>query len=177
VGLLVDFTALEAGRLAPQARLVDMGSVLQRLSAEWTDRTSRHQVVAEIEPGLDKVMGDERLLRRSIEEVIDNAVKFSPDGGEIRLVARNHHVNGASGPHRIEVSITDQGIGIDPDDAASVFGDFQQVDASATRTYGGLGLGLAFVRRIVEAHDGTVEVDQTCTTGTRLIVRIPSVDS
>jgi two-component system sensor histidine kinase VicK len=177
VGLLVDFTALDTGRLAPKARLVDMGSVLQRLSAEWSDRALRHQVVAEIEPGLDKVMGDERLLRRSIEEVIDNAVKFSPDGGEIRLVARNHHGNGASGSDRIEVSITDQGIGIDPDDAASVFGDFQQVDASATRTYGGLGLGLAFVRRIVEAHDGTVEVDQTCTTGTRLIVRIPSVDS
>jgi len=176
VGLLVDFTALEAGRLAPKARLVDMGAVLKRLSAEWSDRASRHQFVAEIEPGLDKVMGDERLLRRSIEEVIDNAVKFSPDGGEVRLVARNHIVNGASSD-RIEVSITDEGIGIDPDDAASVFGDFQQIDASATRTYGGLGLGLAFVRRIVEAHDGTVEVDLDRTTGTRLIVRIPSVES
>jgi two-component system, OmpR family, sensor histidine kinase VicK len=177
VGLLVDFTALEAGRLAPRARLVDMGSVLQRLSAEWSNRVSRHQVVAEIEPGLDKIMGDERLLRRSIEEVIDNAVKFSPNGGEIRLVARNQRVNGVSGPDRIEVSITDQGIGIDPDDAARVFSDFQQVDASTTRTYGGLGLGLAFVRRIVEAHDGSVEVDQDCTIGTRLIVRIPSADS
>lgn len=177
VGLLVDFTALEAGRLAPKPRLVDMAAVLQKLSAEWSDRASRHQVVAEIEPGLDKVMGDERLLRRSIEEVIDNAVKFSPDGGEIRLVARNQHVNGAPGIDKIEVSITDQGIGIDPDDAARVFSDFQQVDASATRTYGGLGLGLAFVRRIVEAHDGTVEVDPDLTTGTRLIVRIPSADS
>jgi two-component system, NarL family, sensor histidine kinase BarA len=177
VGLLVDFTALEAGRLSPKARLVDMAAMLQRLSTEWSDRASRHQVVAEIEPGLDMVMGDERLLRRSIEEVIDNAVKFSPDGGEIRLVARNRHVNGASGSDKIEVSITDQGIGIDPDDAARVFSDFQQVDASATRTFGGLGLGLAFVRRIVEAHDGTVEVDLDHTTGTRLIVRIPSAAS
>ena len=154
VGLLVDFTALEAGRLAPKPRLVDMAAVLQKLSAEWSDRAPRHQIVAEIEPELDKVMGDERLLRRSIEEVIDNAVKFSPDGGEVLLVARNQHVNGASGSDKIEVSITDQGIGIDPDDAARVFSDFQQVDASVTRTYGGLGLGLAFVRRIVEAHDG-----------------------
>jgi two-component system, OmpR family, sensor histidine kinase VicK len=177
VGLLVDFTALEAGRLAPKARLVDMAAVLQKLSTEWSDRAPRHQVVAEIEPGLDKVMGDERLLRRSIEEVIDNAVKFSPDGGEVLLVARNQHVNGAPGSDKIEVSITDQGIGIDPDDAARVFSDFQQVDASDTRTYGGLGLGLAFVRRIVEAHDGTVEVDPDLTTGTRLIVRIPSADS
>ncbi len=177
VGLLVDFAALEAGRLAPKARLVDMAAVLQKLSAEWSDRAPRHQIVAEIEPKLDKVMGDERLLRRSIEEVIDNAVKFSPDGGEILLVARNQHVNGASGSDKIEVSITDQGIGIDPDDAARVFSDFQQVDASVTRTYGGLGLGLAFVRRIVEAHDGTVEVDPDLTTGTRLIVRIPSAVS
>ena len=177
VGLLVDFTALEAGRLAPKASLVDMGAVLERLSAEWSDRASRHQFAAEIEPGLEKVMGDERLLRRSIEEVIDNAVKFSPEGGEIRLVARNHRVNGVAGSDRVEVSISDQGIGIDPDDAARVFSDFQQVDASATRTYGGLGLGLAFVRRIVEAHDGTVEVDLDRTTGTRLIVRIPPVRS
>jgi len=174
VGLLVDFTALEAGRLSPKARLVDMGAVLERLSAEWSERASRHQFVAEIQPGLDKVTGDERLLRRSIEEVIDNAVKFSPDGGEIRLAARNHRVNGVAGSDRVEVSISDQGIGIDPDDAARVFGDFQQVDASATRTYGGLGLGLAFVRRIVEAHDGTVEVDLDRTRGTRLIVEIPS---
>ena len=177
VGLLVDFTALEAGRLAPKARLVDMETLLERLSAEWSDRASRHDVVAEIEPGLEKVMGDERLLRRSIEEVIDNAVKFSPDGGEIRLAARNLQANGAALPNRIEVSITDQGIGIDPDDVAHVFSDFHQLDASTTRTYGGLGLGLAFVRRIVEAHDGTVEVDSAHTTGTRLTMRIPSVDS
>jgi two-component system sensor histidine kinase VicK len=177
VGLLVDFTALEAGRLAPKARLVDMETLLERLTAEWSDRASRHDVVAEIEPGLEKIMGDERLLRRSIEEVIDNAVKFSPDGGEIRLVARNLRANGAALPNRIEVSITDQGIGIDPDDVAHVFSDFHQLDASTTRTYGGLGLGLAFVRRIVEAHDGTVEVDSAHTTGTRLTMRIPSVDS
>jgi len=177
VGLLVDFTALEAGRLAPKARLVDMETLLERLSAEWSDRASRHDVIAEIEQGLDRVVGDERLLRRSIEEVIDNAVKFSPDGGEVRLVARNQHANGGARPNRIEVSITDQGIGIDPDDVAHVFSDFHQLDASATRTYGGLGLGLAFVRRIVEAHDGTVEVDSAHTTGTRLIMRIPSVDS
>ena len=177
VGLLVDFTALEAGRLAPKARLVDMETLLGRLGAEWSDRATRHEVVAEIEPGLDRVMGDERLLRRSIEEVIDNAVKFSPGGGEIRLVARNQQANGAARPNRIEVSITDQGIGIDPDEVAHVFSDFHQLDASATRTYGGLGLGLAFVRRIVEAHDGTVEVDSAHTAGTRLIMRIPSVDS
>ncbi|CAN5517246.1 hypothetical protein BH20ACT23_BH20ACT23_19330 [soil metagenome] len=177
VGLLVDFTALEAGRLAPKARLVDMATLLERLSAEWSDRASRHEVVVEIEPGLEKVVGDERLLRRSIEEVIDNAVKFSPDGGEVRLVARNQHANGGARPNTIEVSITDEGIGIDPEDVAHVFSDFHQLDASATRTYGGLGLGLAFVRRIVEAHDGTVEVDSAHITGTRLIMRIPSVDS
>jgi two-component system, OmpR family, sensor histidine kinase VicK len=177
VGLLVDFTALEAGRLAPRARLVDMAMMLERLSAEWADRATGHEVVAEIESGLEKVMGDERLLRRSVEEIIDNAVKFSPDGGMIRIAARNLQANGSSVPDRIEVSITDQGIGIDPDDVAHVFSDFHQLDASATRTYGGLGLGLAFVRRIVEAHDGTVEVDSAHRSGTRLVMRIPSTTS
>ncbi|MGH2751299.1 MAG: ATP-binding protein [Actinomycetota bacterium] len=177
VGLLVDYAALEAGRLSPNTRLVDVGALLERLRGEWAERASRHEFVIEVEAGLGRVMGDERLLRRSMEEVLDNAVKFSPEGGVVRLRARNHQANGAGSVNRVEVSVADEGIGISPDDMARVFSDFHQLDGSPTRTYGGLGLGLAFVRRIVEAHDGTVEVDSEPERGTRLIMRIPSVDS
>jgi len=117
------------------------------------------------------------LLRRSVEEIIDNAVKFSPEGGSIRLCARNAPPNGSGAPHRIEVSIVDQGIGIGPEDLERVFSDFHQIDGSQTRTFGGLGLGLAFVRRIVEAHDGTVEAESNPEQGTRMVVRLPSTDS
>ncbi|MGH2777103.1 MAG: ATP-binding protein [Actinomycetota bacterium] len=175
VDLLVDFASLEAGRLAPKASRVDMAGLLRRLQNEWAERATRHTIVIEVEPNLAKVLGDERLLRRSMEELLDNAIKFSPDGGVVELRARNDPANGRVNAGRIEISVADQGIGIEPDDVARVFSDFQQLDGSQTRSYGGLGLGLAFVRRIVEAHDGTVEVDSSRTGGTRLIVRIPSV--
>lgn len=175
IDLLVDFASLEAGRLAPKAGRVDMAGLLERLQAEWTERSTRHTIVIETEPNLAKVLGDERLLRRSMEELLDNAIKFSPDGGIVDLRARNYPADGRVDANRIEISVADQGIGIESDDVARVFSDFQQLDGSQTRSYGGLGLGLAFVRRIVEAHDGTVEVDGSRASGTRLIVRIPSV--
>lgn len=177
IGLLVDFASLEAGRLAPKAMRVDMARLLARLQDEWDERSTHHSIVTEIEPHLAKVFGDERLLRRSFEELLDNAIKFSPDGGVVELRARNDPGNGQVIAHRIEITVADQGIGIEPEDSARVFGDFQQLDGSQTRSYGGLGLGLAFVRRIVEAHDGTIEVDNNQAGGTRFIVRIPSVPS
>jgi two-component system sensor histidine kinase VicK len=177
IGLLVDFASLEAGRLAPKAMRVDVAGLLGKLHDEWAERATHHTIEIEVEPHLAKVFGDERLLRRSIEELLDNAIKFSPNGGVVELKARNDPSNGQVVANRIEITVADQGIGIEPDDAARVFGDFQQVDGSETRSYGGLGLGLAFVRRIVEAHDGTIEVDNSQAGGTRFILRIPSVPS
>ncbi len=177
VGLLVDFASLEAGRVSPHTKVVDVSVLLERLKDEWSTRTKLHDIETEIESDLFKVVGDERLLRRSVEEIIDNAVKFSPEGGSIRLCARNAPPNGSGAPHRIEVSVVDQGIGIGPEDLERVFSDFHQIDGSQTRTFGGLGLGLAFVRRIVEAHDGTVEAESNPERGTRMVVRLPSTDS
>ncbi|MDQ4065815.1 MAG: ATP-binding protein, partial [Actinomycetota bacterium] len=181
VELLVDFAALEAGRLSPRSASVDIAEMVSKLATEWEARTPRHNVVADVGPKLPKVIGDERLLRRSLEEILDNAVKFSPQGGTITL-----HVKGAlrgNGHERrrrtraVEVTVADEGIGIAPDDVNKIFSDFHQLDGSETRSYGGLGLGLAFVRRIVEAHEGSVRVESQPEQGTRLTVSIPAVRS
>ena len=181
VELLVDFAALEAGRLSPRTASVDLAGMVERLALEWEERTPRHTVVAAVGAKLPKVMGDERLLRRSLEEVLDNAVKFSPQGGTITLEVRGAvRGNGHERRNRtraVEVTIADEGIGIAPEDVSKIFSDFQQLDGSETRTFGGLGLGLAFVRRIVEAHDGTVSVESEPEHGTRLTVSIPAASS
>jgi signal transduction histidine kinase len=123
-------------------------------------------------------MGDERLLRRSFEELIDNAVKFSPDGGTVTLQIRGSaRSNGTERRQRlrsVDVTVSDEGIGIQPEDINKIFSDFQQLDGSETRSYGGLGLGLAFVGRIVEAHGGTISVESQPDQGTRLTVSIPA---
>lgn len=181
VELLVDFAALEAGRMSPRTASVDIAEMVEKLAHEWEERTPRHTVVAAVGAKLPKVIGDERLLRRSLEEILDNAVKFSPQGGTITLEVRGAvRGNGHERRHRtrsVEVTVADEGIGIAPGDVSKIFSDFQQLDGSETRTFGGLGLGLAFVRRIVEAHDGTVTVESELEHGTRLTVSIPAASS
>jgi signal transduction histidine kinase len=95
------------------------------------------------------------LLRNALDELIDNAVKFSPDGGIVTVSAER--LRHESKP-MIAISVADQGIGIDPSKRETVFDDFHQVDGSATRRFGGLGIGLAFVRRVAEAHGGRVDI-------------------
>ena len=175
IQLLVDFSAMEAGRLAPRSKPIDLGEIVQGLADDWEKKTPNHSVVAEITDALPRVSGDERLLRRSLEEVLDNAVKFSPRGGTIKLHARGTgNGNGDRRQEHVEVTVSDEGIGIPPEDIGKIFSDFHQLDGSETRSFGGLGLGLAFVQRIVEAHDGAVSVESELDQGTRLTISIPA---
>lgn len=174
VQLLVDFSAMEAGRLAPRSGTVDISGMVEKLAAEWSSKSDRHELVTEIDRGVPPVVGDERLIRRSLEEVLDNALKFSPLGGTVRLEVRpSVSANGRARPG-VEVTVSDEGIGIPPEDLTKIFADFQQLDGSETRAFGGLGLGLAFVQRIVEAHEGTVSVESRPQEGTRVTIDIPA---
>ncbi|MBW3594690.1 MAG: cell wall metabolism sensor histidine kinase WalK [Actinobacteria bacterium] len=171
VQLLVDFSAMEAGRLEPRSKTIDMSNLVQELAGEWSSRSERHVVVAEVDRSAPAVLGDERLLRRSLEEVLDNAVKFSPYGGTVRLEVRSANGSGRRG---VIVTVSDEGIGIPPEDIDKVFSDFHQLDGSETRAFGGLGLGLAFVQRIVQAHDGNITVDSRLDEGTTVTIDIPA---
>jgi PAS domain S-box-containing protein len=175
VELLVDFSAMEAGRLAPREKPVDIAEMLALLADEWRTRAPNHTFEVDVPGKLPKVAGDERLLRRSLQEVLDNAVKFSPRGGRVTLSAEG---SGAEGKERrqrlVKIVVTDEGIGIHPEDLSKVFTDFHQLDGSETRSYGGLGLGLAFVQRIVEAHGGTATVDSVVDRGSTFTITLPA---
>lgn len=174
VELLVDFSAMEAGRLAPKSTPVNIGALVKMVGEEADSRTPRHAFVVDIKSRLPKIVGDERLLRRSLEEVLDNAVKFSPQGGTIKLEVKGVAAGNGHGKRRgVAVSISDEGIGIEPENLQRIFADFHQLDGSETRAYGGLGLGLAFVQRIVEAHEGQVDVDSRPEEGTRFTITLP----
>jgi two-component system sensor histidine kinase VicK len=178
VELLVDFSAMEAGRLAPRAKPVDISEMLEQLAVEWRKRAPSHTFEVEVPGKLSLVAGDERLLRRSLQEVLDNAVKFSPHGGRITLAGKGSSSSeGERRQRSVKVSIADEGIGISPKDISKVFTDFHQLDGSETRSYGGLGLGLAFVQRIVEAHGGRVTVESAIDRGTTLTITLPAARS
>ena len=103
--------------------------------------------------GTPLVDADRRWLAMSIDELIDNAVKFSPNGGKIMVTAIGADNGNGQG---VEISVIDRGKGMTAEEQAAAFGEFVQGDASDTRRFGGLGLGLALVKRVVDGHGGSV---------------------
>jgi CheY-like chemotaxis protein/anti-sigma regulatory factor (Ser/Thr protein kinase) len=99
-----------------------------------------------------QVSGDPDRLQQVAWNLISNAIKFTPRGG--RVIVSLAHV-----ASNVEVTVSDTGLGIAPEFLPHVFDRFRQADATTTRAYGGLGLGLAIVRQLVELHGGTVRVD------------------
>lgn len=171
VDLLVVVAADEAARLTLRTEPVEVRDMLDTVVGRWQDRVDRrHSITRKVARGLPPLVGDRRLLERSLEELVDNAVKYSPRGGRV-LVTATASSNG-SGP-AVAITIRDEGVGIPPDRMADIFEDFSQADSSATREFGGLGLGLAFVRRIVRAHHGQLTCESVPGHGSTFSMVLP----
>ena len=110
--------------------------------------------------------GDEELIKRMILNLLDNAVKYTPEGGEISLALARQ--NGSA-----EIVVRDTGIGISKTDQHRVFDRFYRVDKARSRTLGGAGLGLSIVRCIVEAHGGQIRIESTPRHGSTFTVSLP----
>jgi len=169
VDILVNFAAMEAGRLVLRTEPVDSANLVHEVCERWRSRSGMHRV-EELVNGRPRVLADRRLLERSIDELIDNAVKFSPEGG---VVTVRTELVGAGDGRAVEISVSDEGIGIAPSDFDRIFTDFSQIDGSATRRYGGLGLGLPFVQRVVAAHGGTLRATSEPGHGSTFTMELP----
>jgi signal transduction histidine kinase len=155
VDLLIDVAALEGGNARTDAERVDVAAIVREAASRWADRSASHVITARVPTEVPVIAAASALLRNAIDELIDNAIKFSPDGGLVTVSVEPVHGEKKA---TIAISVADQGIGIDPLKKEAVFDAFHQVDGSATRRFGGLGIGLAFVRRVAEAHDGRVDI-------------------
>jgi signal transduction histidine kinase len=112
------------------------------------------------------VLGDEPLLRTAVEHLVANAVRFTPRGGRVRAEPRRE-------PGGACLLVSDGGPGIPPSERERVFDSFYQVAEHMTREVGGLGLGLAVVRRVAEAHGGSVTVESSSPSGSVFALRLP----
>jgi len=110
--------------------------------------------------------GDERKIRQVLLNLLSNAIKFTPEGGRIEVGAAVD--NGA-----VEVSVSDTGVGIAPEDLEAVFEEFRQVGASAAKQEG-TGLGLALSRKFIELHGGTIRVTSEVGAGSTFTFRLPA---
>jgi signal transduction histidine kinase len=147
VDLLVDVAALDAGRVVPSACPIDVGALVDERLAEWRarwpDRAAdfKRRVAAR----LPSVLVDPKWLGRGLDELADNAVKYTPPGTAIQLAASL-----TADRRSVRLTVRDAGPGIPSSRLDELLGDFVQADSSATRRVGGLGLGLAFARRLAE---------------------------
>ena len=168
---LVSFATAAAGRLEPRVEPVAARALLDEAVARWTDR---HRIDRRVARGTPDLLIDRRYVDQSIDELLDNAVKYSPEGGRITVTADAMPAQNGTGP-RVRVSVTDRGVGVPEDALEGIFGDFAQADGSSTREFGGLGLGLALVRSVAVAHGGELTCTSTVGKGSTFTLVLPAV--
>jgi PAS domain S-box-containing protein len=171
IGQLVNFATIVGGRLSVDPQPVPVRTLVDRTLKPWRTRiNASHKVVRKVPARLPDVVADSTYVGQALDELIDNAVKYSPEGG--RIVVSADVVEGEDGP-QLEISVSDQGVGIPPDRLDSVLQEFTQADASSTRRFGGLGLGLALVQRVARAHGGDLRIQSTSDAGTTVTMALP----
>lgn len=143
-----------------------LGALLQQVAARFKAEHSSHTLILQNEGALPVVQADRVLLRRVLDNLLENARKYSDAGTAIRLCTRTTE-------HAVTIEVSDQGIGIDDADLQHLFTPFFRSDRSRSRQTGGVGLGLALARRVVEAHGGTIEVASRVGNGTTVTVTLP----
>jgi CheY-like chemotaxis protein len=164
---LLTFARLESGAIEIEGQPMDAGALAREAVAELElARTRGVRVELELPAELPPVFGDPKRLRQVLDNLIGNAVKFTQEGR--RVVVRLRQL-----ASQVEVEVEDEGIGIPAEHQQRIFERFYQVDASSTRAFGGIGLGLSIVRQILDAHGTGIEVDSAVGRGSTFRFRLP----
>jgi PAS domain S-box-containing protein len=165
VEMLEFFASIQAGRAYLKSETVNVRELVGNISA-----TSKgHPLVRRVARETPNVMADARWLQRSVDELVDNAYKFSPEGGRVTVTA------GPTPDGLVEIAVRDAGIGMTEEELERAFAEFVQVDESDTRHYGGLGLGLTLVQRVVELHGGRVSCETAPGKGSKFSILLPGL--
>jgi len=165
---LLKLARIEAGKLELEFYPVGITELVERCAETALLKATRQQIALQIEipPGLSAVRGDAGLLAEVLQNLLDNAIQYTPAGGRICVTA-------AIRGREAVISVSDTGIGIPLADQERIFERFYRVDAARSREAGGTGLGLSIARHIVEAHGGHISVDSEVGAGSKFSFSIP----
>jgi GAF domain-containing protein len=164
---ILDLSKVEAGRMELELSDFNLPSAIDSALTLVRERATRRGITlrAAIHDGIGEMSGDERKIRQVLLNLLSNAIKFTPEGGRIEVKAVPE--NGS-----VDLSVSDTGVGIAPEDHEAVFEEFRQVGASAAKQEG-TGLGLALCRKFVELHGGKIWVTSALGLGATFTFRLP----
>ncbi len=167
---ILDLSKAEAGKLELDEGRVDIRDVIDATCRLIRPRAERAglSVVARVPASLPRLWGDERKLKQILLNLVSNAVKFTPSGGQIEIAASFHVRTGFS------VTVQDTGIGIAAENLRRVLEPFVQVENSLTRSHEGSGLGLPLAAKMAELHGGKLSIDSDLGKGTRVALTLPA---
>jgi two-component system phosphate regulon sensor histidine kinase PhoR len=165
---LLDLSKLESGGQVFEPRPVDVRALVERVGDAFRPvaERKRQQLVVEVPANAGTVDADGALLERAVSNLVDNALKYTPEGGRVRMSATSDGVQAA-------ITVEDNGMGIPEADLPRVFERFYRVDKSRSRDLGGTGLGLSIVKHIIQLHGGTISVRSAVGTGSSFTIRLP----
>ncbi len=163
---LLDASRLQARALSLHFERVDLEEVAQRVAQRYGSQTTRHELLVGFPRGFPVVLGDPGRLEQVLNNLVSNAIKYSPQGGQVRIL-------GQIRPDEVVITVTDEGAGIPVTEQARIFEPFYRVEGPLSRETYGAGLGLYLARAIVEAHGGRIWVESEPGQGTAISFTLP----
>jgi signal transduction histidine kinase/HAMP domain-containing protein len=164
---LLSVSRMESGRLVLDPRPLDLAAVVERMLSPFRAMATTHTLRAKLPGALPVVWGDPDKVEQILTNLVGNAIKYSPEGGEV-LVTVEHDEDA------VQVSVRDQGIGMSPRDMGQLFEKFYRVDRDEVRRAGGTGLGLYITKRLVEMHGGHISAESWPGVGSVFTFTLPT---
>jgi signal transduction histidine kinase/DNA-binding response OmpR family regulator len=175
INALLDFSRMDMGRIALNIQPFSLLGLVEQIQTTVRSELEKKHLTfkAELDPDLPPVIADREKLSAVLENLVINAIKFTPEGGRITVKGTRVPEDGAAASRTADIQVADTGIGIPADQLSRIFNRFHQVDGTSTRRFGGVGLGLAIVKSILEAHGSSIHVDSREGRGTTFRFRLP----
>jgi PAS domain S-box-containing protein len=163
---LLELSRYQSNRLALQAERTDISPIAQAVVQKLKAKSPLHRLRVDIGPDIPKVMIDRVRVERILSNLVENAIKYSPKGGEVRIIASLRD-------GQLIIGVSDQGMGISIEDQRKLFQSFERIRANETPNIPGLGLGLRVCRILVEAHGGRIWVESEKDKGSSFFFTVP----
>jgi PAS domain S-box-containing protein len=191
---ILDLSKVEAGKMELELGEFDLEEMIDGSLVMFKEKAMKHniKIAAEVAAGIGNIVADERKIKQVMFNLLSNAFKFTPDGGSVNVAARRISSEVGAGlvpalshtgqPQElplqehdsIEISVTDTGIGISPENQKKLFQPFQQIDSALSRKHSGTGLGLNLCKKFVELHGGRIWMESEEGKGSKFIFAIAS---